>query len=133
MNATPVSEKAEANAIAEAAREEMARVKMRLNEMDYSWADLARNLNTSNQRVNNWKSRGLPKSELVDIAHFLQCSIEWLITGVGSVGVRNTRSHSPADDAAIALLDRLEKAYSRIGALEAELCLLKNEKKSECQ
>lgn len=48
-----------------------------------TWADFARALGSSDQRVYNWKKRGVPKSEADRIAGVLGCSIDWLLTGEG--------------------------------------------------
>lgn len=59
------------------------RVEIRIRELGLSWADFARRLDTTDQRVYNWRKRGIPKSEVVHIAHALGCSTDWLLMGAG--------------------------------------------------
>ena len=44
-----------------------------------TWADLARTLETSEQRVNNWKRRGVPPAQYAAIAAVLGWSVDRLI------------------------------------------------------
>jgi hypothetical protein len=44
-----------------------------------SWADLARALETTEQRVNNWKRRGVPSAQYVEIATILGWSVDRLL------------------------------------------------------
>lgn len=59
----------------------LARVQERLHDLRMSWADLARRLGTTDQRMYNWRKRGIPKSEVDTIAPILGCSTDWLLTG----------------------------------------------------
>lgn len=59
----------------------LKRVEHMLSERGWTWAEFARALNTSDQRVYNWRKRGIPKSEADRIANILECSIDWLLTG----------------------------------------------------
>ena len=40
------------------------RISTRLDHLGWNWADLARAMRIAEQRVNNWKSRGVPAREL---------------------------------------------------------------------
>jgi phage repressor protein C with HTH and peptisase S24 domain len=61
--------------------EMLNRIEEKLSAKGWSWADFARALNTTDQRVYNWRKRGVPKSEADRIAKALGCSIDWLLTG----------------------------------------------------
>ena len=49
-----------------------------------SWAELARTLNTSEQRLNNWKRRGVPPAQYAAIAAALGWSVD-LLLGVADI------------------------------------------------
>lgn len=57
------------------------RADQRLKERGQRWADLARGLNYSDQRVSQWKSRGISKSSIAPVADFLGVTTDWLLTG----------------------------------------------------
>lgn len=61
----------------------LSRVEQLLTEKKWNWARFARELETTDQRVYNWKKRGVPKSEVDRIAAVLGCSTDWLLTGRG--------------------------------------------------
>src|SRR5690554_966030 len=61
----------------------LSRVEQLLTEKGWNWARFARELETTDQRVYNWKKRGVPKSEADRIAAVLGCSTDWLLTGHG--------------------------------------------------
>src|SRR5687767_11205144 len=44
-----------------------------------SWADVARALDTTEQRVNNWKRRGVPSAQYVTIAAVMGWTVDRLI------------------------------------------------------
>lgn len=58
-----------------------------------SWADLARALETTEQRVNNWKRRGVPAAQYAPLAALLGWSVDHLL------GVDDTTARTP--DAAV--------------------------------
>lgn len=60
----------------------LKRVEYRLDKKGWTWAEFARALNTTDQRVYNWKKRGVPKSEVDRIADVLGCSTDYLLKGV---------------------------------------------------
>lgn len=60
----------------------LQRVNERLKTLNMSWAEFARRLGTTDQRVYNWRKRGVPKSEADKVASILECSTDWLLTGV---------------------------------------------------
>ena len=60
------------------------RVEIRIRQLGLSWADFARLLDTTDQRVHNWKKRGVPKSEVDHIADVLECSTDWLLRGTAA-------------------------------------------------
>jgi len=57
------------------------RVDEELNDIGRKWADLARHIGVSDQVVQNWKARGIPKSALPKVAYFLGRTIDWVMTG----------------------------------------------------
>ncbi len=61
----------------------LSRVEQLLAEKGWNWARFARELETTDQRVYNWKKRGVPKNEADRIAAVLGCSTDWLLTGHG--------------------------------------------------
>lgn len=50
-------------------------------------AELARLLNISDQVLTNWKSRGIPRKEIMDIAEAIGCNPYWLRDGNGLIRV----------------------------------------------
>lgn len=50
-------------------------------------ADLARFLNVSDQVITNWKARGIPRGELLDVAEAIGCNVYWLKNGTGLMEV----------------------------------------------
>lgn len=52
--------------------------------IDLSDADLARKLNVSDQVVNNWTRRGIPKDVLIDLSDEWNFKIKYVRDGVGS-------------------------------------------------
>lgn len=59
------------------------RADQRLRERHQKWADLAKALGYSDQRVHNWSKRGIPKDALARVADFLGVTTDWLIAGRG--------------------------------------------------
>lgn len=50
-----------------------------------NWSDLARFLGESEQSITNWKTRGIPKGKLMDIARLVGCGADWLRSGSGDM------------------------------------------------
>lgn len=96
--------------------EEIVRVNDRLSDLRLSWADLSRELGITNQRTYNWRQRGLPKTELVNIAQILHCSVTWLLTGETE---RDDHALNNEGVTTNQLLQKLAEAHQRIGYLEA--------------
>ncbi len=46
-----------------------------------TWSSLAKALNYSDQRVSNWKRRGVPAQVLTVLSTYLGVSLSWLATG----------------------------------------------------
>lgn len=63
-----------------------------------SWADLARALETTEQRVNNWKRRGVPPAQYAAVAGILGWTVDRLI-GIGEIHeiskTRNVQTTAP--------------------------------------
>lgn len=59
------------------------RLELRLSELHWKPADLAKALGTTDQRVYNWRQRGVPASEAASIAKAIGCTTDWLLTGRG--------------------------------------------------
>ncbi|WP_196793999.1 S24 family peptidase [Thioalkalivibrio sp. ALE6] len=60
------------------------RLEQAMKAQDMNWADLARALDTTSQRVGNWKKRGsIPANEAWAVASAVRVSADWLIRGVG--------------------------------------------------
>lgn len=57
------------------------RVQARLDDLGMSWAEFARRIGTTDQRVYNWRKRGIPKKEVDTIASILDCTTDWLLLG----------------------------------------------------
>ena len=104
---------------------EILRANQRLLELGLKWSDLARALETSDQRVYNWRARGLPKSELVKVSEFLQCSIDWLLTGSefsdGTARSGVATSSDQSSNMPEILLQRLLEAHQEIGQLKVQI------------
>jgi predicted XRE-type DNA-binding protein len=63
--------------------ETVSRVQQLIDEKSLKWADIARRLKVSDQRVYNWRKRGIPDSQIVKIAAILDSSTDWLLAGKG--------------------------------------------------
>ncbi len=72
-----------APAVNNACMEPIERTKQVLDELGWSWAKLARELDTNDQRLYNWRQRGLPEGEAHRVAKALGVSTDWLLTGEG--------------------------------------------------
>ena len=116
--------------------EEIGCVNERLWTLRYKWADLARELDTNDQTVYNWRARdgGIPKAYLAATARFLECTIDWLLTGSdGTVqsqsankpGSPTEQENTPNSTTAL-LIEQLNEAHRRIGCLELELKQIRN-------
>jgi len=46
-----------------------------------SWAEFARQIGTTDQRLYNWRKRGLPSEEVLKVAEALGVSTDWILTG----------------------------------------------------
>lgn len=55
------------------------KIELRLNQLGWKPADLARALNVENQYTTNWKKRGVPASRHKEIAKVLDVSLDWLL------------------------------------------------------
>lgn len=64
-----------------------------------SWADLARVLETSEQRLNNWKRRGVPAAQYAPVAGALGWSVDQLIIGTEAPndGTAQAATHAVSD------------------------------------
>jgi hypothetical protein len=60
------------------------RVDNLLSARKRTWASLARDLGYTDQRVSNWKRRGIPAQLFPSLCSQLGVSLEWLATGEGS-------------------------------------------------
>lgn len=49
------------------------------------WADLARLLNEADQTVNNWRSRGVPKTRVHGLCDLIGCNWQWVLYGKGKM------------------------------------------------
>lgn len=49
------------------------------------WSDLARLLNESDQTVNNWRSRGVPKTRVHGLSEKIGCNWKWVLAGDGQM------------------------------------------------
>lgn len=47
------------------------RIQARLEDLGWGWADLARALDITEQRLNNWKKRGIPAGQIKSVANAL--------------------------------------------------------------
>lgn len=103
--------------------EEMERISERLATLNRKWADLARALGTNDQSIYNWRTRdgGIPKAHLVATARFLECSIDWLLTGMDATEKATSAPENNSNSIAIVLVEKLTDAHRRIGFLEQEL------------
>lgn len=60
---------------------EATRIQERLTATNRTWGDLGNALDVAPQNLYNWRERGVPKHYLAPVAQFIDCSIEWLLTG----------------------------------------------------
>lgn len=60
-----------------------SRIAQRLEELDWTWAHFARELDASQQRIHNWRKRGTPAAEAHKISQILGVTADWLLTGRG--------------------------------------------------
>ena len=66
--------------------DQIDRIDQRLKEIGKTWADMARALETSDQRLGNWKNknrRTVPSHAQVSVAKYLGVTIDWIKTGEG--------------------------------------------------
>ncbi|GHU74050.1 hypothetical protein FACS1894188_01170 [Clostridia bacterium] len=75
-----------------------ARIFTKLQEKNRQQKELAKYLEIAPSSVNNWKyHRNNPPSEyLAKICDFLECSLEWLVTGEESIPKTNIINHGTA-------------------------------------
>lgn len=81
-----------------------------------TWADLARALETSEQRINNWKRRGVPPAQYAAIATVLGWSVDRLI-GVADKA-SSGKSHVDADQVVDAEVQRIATVYANLSPTE---------------
>jgi hypothetical protein len=55
-----------------------------------TWTSLAKELGYSDQRVSNWRRRGIPAQAFASLSTHLNVSVQWLITGDGLPGTDNS-------------------------------------------
>lgn len=60
-----------------------ATVRLHPNEVARQPASVARFFNISQQRLKHWEKRGLPKSEITNLARQIGCNADWLELGTG--------------------------------------------------
>lgn len=61
------------------------------------WADLARFLNEADQTVNNWRSRGVPRSRIHDLSAALGCDWQWVLKGEGEMAACRPKGASSVE------------------------------------
>lgn len=82
-----------------------------------TWADLARALETSEQRINNWKRRGVPPAQYAAIATVLGWSVDRLI-GVAPAPRSSGKSHLDAAQEREADVQRIATIYANLSPTE---------------
>lgn len=60
---------------------DIANLQKLIDSSGWTWAELARRLETTDQRVYNWRKRGLPKDALTKIADLFGVSVDVILTG----------------------------------------------------
>ncbi len=60
-------------------------------------ADVARHLDISQQKLTNWKKRGLPAKIIDYLADEFSCQYKWLKTGEGNMSIEPTKFVSKDD------------------------------------
>lgn len=71
----------------------LKRVEYQISQKRWTWADFARALETTDQRVYNWRKRGVPKSEVDRIADVLEVSTDYLLKGTDVTMIREDEAH----------------------------------------
>src|SRR5690606_32929505 len=61
--------------------DEAIRIQERLTATGQTWADLGAAADVSDQNLYYWRKKGVPKLYLATVASFLNCSVDWLLTG----------------------------------------------------
>jgi SOS-response transcriptional repressor LexA len=61
--------------------EPIDRIAELLRARHLSWAEFARRIGTTDQRLYNWRKRGLPAEEVLKVAEAFGVSTDWLLTG----------------------------------------------------
>ena len=86
------------------------------HQLPGTWADLARALETSEQRINNWKRRGVPPAQYAAIATVLGWSVDRLI-GVADKA-SSGKSHLDAAQEREADVQRIATIYANLSPTE---------------
>jgi len=60
---------------------EAVRIQERLDIKGVTWAHLGNGLDVTDQRLYYWRKHGVAKQYLAPLADYLDCSIDWLLTG----------------------------------------------------
>ena len=68
------------------------------DETDKKPSEIADDLNTSPQNVNNWNKRGISKGAAIDAAKFYNLNVEWLLTGEGTAITGDKSQKDPKED-----------------------------------
>ncbi len=84
-------------------------------------ASLARFLDVTDQVVHNWKKRGLPKREIMNLAEKMGCSSYWLLKGEGSMNEQRELSALTDEHPEFASVKRVKfKLSAGISGFEVE-------------
>lgn len=71
-------------------------------------AEIARGIGVLDQHLTNWKSRGLPKNSILEIAEWLGCNPYWLRDGTGKMSDIN-RSLTDTQYRVLELMNKMRK------------------------
>ena len=76
------------------------------------------------QMMTNWKSRGIPKGKVIDIANKIGCNHFWLRDGTGSMTVENSHFNKKASTHKT---EQIEPTYVNYQSLLEDLAALPDE------
>jgi hypothetical protein len=93
-------------------------------------AEVARLLGISDQTIQNWKSRGVPNSELVKIEEKVGALARWIATGRGMMSIPLTNSSLTAEQKRILATMESIQADARNALLQALSLLAKSNQSS---
>lgn len=85
-------------------------------------SDVAKYIGEYDQMMTNWKSRGIPKGKVIDIANKIGCDPVWLRDGLGVMVYSASEQHNTAEQlqASYQVRDTLDDDLAELNKFEAD-------------